>query len=313
MHTESEPSFWFREIQSARSDRVCVGVVSAALDICRRHAVSEVMVCQIWSMRSIKLRLRQPMHWLWRFVLPQRFGESPSHQAALSCCFPSVCNGRYNFWSTAICSVSILCENLRVNHHAVPSRFEAHVEEAAHQLLDQVPRQFNCSASAIFHMKLQIDFLFSNFYATSMTLSVFSLRWSLVICSLPGYYGCNFRYYVAAITWTQFKKKKYGGGNFLCLLVASIILFALRVFCCYACEGFALSLKFVMRIIWGASGDCFLLDTTTFSTVSFSAIQLSMFFQEGSIAELKLHCMFEVPSSDSCSIETVSNHVMDFH
>jgi hypothetical protein len=38
-------------------------------------------------------------------------------------------------------------------------------------------------------------------------------------------------------------------------------------------------------------GDCFLLDTTTFSTVSFSAIQLSLLFQEGSIAELKLHCM----------------------
>jgi hypothetical protein len=62
-------------------------------------------------------------------------------------------------------------------------------------------------------------------------------------------------------------------------------------FCCYACEGFALLLKFVMRIVWGATRRLFLLDTTTFGTVSFSAIQLSMLFQEGSIAELKLRCM----------------------
>lgn len=60
-------------------------------------------------------------------------------------------------------------------------------------------------------------------------------------------------------------------------------------------------------------GDCFLLDTTTFSNVSFSAIQLSMLFQEGSIAELKLHCMFEVPLSDSCSTEKVLTMSWIFH
>jgi hypothetical protein len=36
------------------------------------------------------------------------------------------------------------------------------------------------------------------------------------------------------------------------------------------CEGFVLILKFVMRIYWGAKGDLFLLDTTTFSLVVFA-------------------------------------------
>ena len=97
-------------------------------------------------------------------------------------------------------------------------------------------------------------------------------------------------------------------------MVVSIILFALRVFTVMHVKVlFDIHVRDENQLRCKKVIDLFLLDTTTFSTVSFSAIQLSMFFQEGSIAELKLHCMFEVPSSDSCSIETVSNHVMDFH
>jgi hypothetical protein len=48
------------------------------------------------------------------------------------------------------------------------------------------------------------------------------------------------------------------------------ILFSLQSFVVITCEGFVLILKFVMRIYWGARGDLFLLDTTTFSLVVFA-------------------------------------------
>jgi hypothetical protein len=59
-------------------------------------------------------------------------------------------------------------------------------------------------------------------------------------------------------------------------------------------------------------GDCFLLDTTTFSTVSFSANQLSLLFQEGSIAELKLHCILRFFYLTVVLQGQFFDHVMDF-
>jgi hypothetical protein len=56
------------------------------------------------------------------------------------------------------------------------------------------------------------------------------------------------------------------------------ILFSLQSFAVMICEGFVLILKFAMRIYWGARGDLFLLDTTTFSLVVF-ALSRGVYFR----------------------------------
>jgi hypothetical protein len=114
---------------------------------------------------------------------------------------------------------------------------------------------------------------------------VFSLRWSLLDCDLSG----DMMDASSDIMLLQLyeehnsdiRKKNLWWRWLLCMLVANIILFALRVFVVMHVKILLCYSSSWWRLFEVQEGDCFLLDTTTFSTVSLSAIQLSMLFQEG--------------------------------